>query len=58
MTSSTPPNQTPQLLQECQQLLIAISKRPGSTKLLNLVKEQLVVYANYKANRKSIKARK
>lgn len=40
------------LLRECHQLLYKVSRRPCSIKLLNGVRDQLQLFAGYKANRR------
>lgn len=44
-----------QLVKECHSLIAAIASRPGSTKLLRGILPMLEIYANYKANRQSLK---
>ena len=39
------------LLQECQRLIIEVSYRPGCLKLLEGVRQQLVLFSAYKKNR-------
>lgn len=36
----------------CHRLIDRIAKRPGSAKLLQLAEKALILYAEYKANRK------
>lgn len=40
------------LLNECRRLLIEVSKRPNSLKLLTGVRDQLRIFAQYKVGRR------
>jgi len=44
------------LLQECYGLLNEVSRRPGCLKLLQGVRDQLRIFAGYKANRRLMAA--
>jgi hypothetical protein len=39
------------LLRECQQLLIQVSMQPNCLKLLTGVRDQMLMFSQYKANR-------
>jgi hypothetical protein len=39
------------LIRECEGLLWKVAARPGSIKLLQGIKNQLILFASYKANR-------
>ncbi|MBD1856467.1 MULTISPECIES: hypothetical protein [Leptolyngbya] len=55
MSQSTPENSKTELndlRMRCHQLIDAIAKRPGAIKLLKLAEKALVLYSEYKSNRK------
>lgn len=52
LQASSATQERDRLLKECQHLLFEVSKVPGCLKLLEGVKQQLQIFAAYKANRR------
>ncbi|BAU13751.1 hypothetical protein LEP3755_42920 [Leptolyngbya sp. NIES-3755] len=52
LESNNEPDSINDMRMRCHRLIDAIAKRPGSAKLLQLAEKALILYSEYKTNRK------